>query len=351
MTKEKAKTKYKVRILEASEAELWDDFVDRSQNGTLFHKYGWMKAAEKQSNTHFYPLVCEKDGEGIISAFPVFIMKKMFLKLLFSPPPGCAIPYLGPVFSFSSNKEHRIETDLFNTVEAYELFIKSNYKPDYEYLLTSFYDVRIFKWLGYKVEPSYTYRLLLNECCDTIYSNFDKNIRNKIKKIQSSHEVEIKSAGLDSTERLLNDIKQRYMELDRYFKPGKDYLGDLIEIYGDDNLNLYECIVDGQYQTSFITIEYKNNVKFWLGGVHSNRITNGIIETIHWNNIVNASKRTFDYYERVGANTRHLCENKSRYGLKPVIYFTVEKWSNIGKIFYNIYQKYLEKRQAKENHA
>ena len=129
--------KYKICTLQPSESRIWDEFIDRSENGTIFHKYGWIQAAENHSKTSFYPLVREKSGEGIISAFPVFIAKKILFKILFSPPSGCVIPELGPVFHFRSSKQHRIESDLNHTIEAYDSYIKKNYDPDYYYILTN----------------------------------------------------------------------------------------------------------------------------------------------------------------------------------------------------------------------
>ncbi len=348
MSGKKIDEKYKVRVLDPSEADRWDDFIDQSSNGTLFHKYGWMKAAEAQSKTRFYPLVCEKDGEGLISVFPGFVSKELFLNLFFSPPPGCAIPELGPVFSLRSTKQHRIEADLYNTIAGFDAFIRNEYRPDYVNILTNIKDVRSYKWLDYSLEPGYTYRLPLNGDSAEIYQSFNANIRNKIKKIESSSTVDIKGAGAESIEHLLSELQSRYNELQRSFKLKEKYLHTLMSYFGGEQLKLYQCFVDGYPQTSFLTIEYKDNVKFWLGGVHNRTITNGIIETIHWNNIVDALERGFSYYERIGANTKHLCESKSRYGFRPEVYYKVEKWTSLGRVFHSAYENFFRKKSSRE---
>ena len=340
--------KYKIRLLEPSESSIWDEFIDRSENGTIFHKYGWMQAAENHSKTRFYPLVCEKSGEGIISVFPIFTAKKIFFKILFSPPPGCAIPELGPVFYFRSSKQHRIEADLNYTIEAYDSYIKKNYNPDYYYILNNLQDVRPYKWLRYSVEPGYTYRLYLDKNYVDLFNIFDKRIRNRINKIQNNGSVEIINVGSDKVHKIINEIKTRYSELSRSFNVSAEYVGTLLDIYGNQEMKLYECISDGSYQTSFITLEYKNNMKFWLGGVQNNTMKNGVNETIHWHNIVDASKRSLTYYERIGANTKHLCENKSKYGFRPDVYYKVEKWTQKGFVFHYLYDTYIRKNRKRD---
>lgn len=335
--------KYKVRVLETAEFDLWDEFIDRTPEGTIFHKFGWMKAAEKQSKTQFYPLICEKSGEGIISVFPVFLIKKLILNILFSPPPGCAIPELGPIFDIQSTKQRRIESDLNNSIEAYNEYIKMKFNPDYYYILTGMEDVRPFKWLNYSIEPAYTYRLPLNDNADVIYNNLDNRIRNKINKITTNGSMQIKKVKAINAKKLVEEIGSRYKELNRTFKLSDVYIRNLLDIYGNREMYLYECILNGSYQTSFITIEYKNNMKFWLGSVQSKTTKNGVSEAIHWYNICEALNRSYNYYERIGANTKHLCENKSKYGFRPQVYYKVEKWSRKGFIFYYIYENYIRK--------
>jgi hypothetical protein len=52
--------KYKIRVPKTTESRTWNEFIDSSDDGTLFHKFGWMITAAKQSRTRLYPLVCQK---------------------------------------------------------------------------------------------------------------------------------------------------------------------------------------------------------------------------------------------------------------------------------------------------
>lgn len=331
--------KYTVRLLAETEIQDWDIFIDEAYNGTIFHKFGWLQAAAKQSNTKLIPLVCEKSGSDIVAVFPLFLLKKFFLNILFSPPPGCAIPYLGPVFRFQSDKQARIEADQYHTIEAYDNYIHSYLRTDYLNVQTNMYDVRPYKWLNYKTEPLYTYRLCLDRSLDELFVNFEKNIRNKVKKIKKSGKVETKTADNKHVDILIDDINQRYKKLRRSFKPSTEYIRELLSHYGEKELQLRSCNYNDKYQTSFLTINYKKDIKFWLGGVSKEQIENGINEYIHWHLIQEAANKGHNYYERIGANTKHLCSHKSRYGFRPEVYYKVEKWSRIGNIFFGVYTR------------
>jgi hypothetical protein len=97
-----------VKIADEKDLEVWDKIVDSSEMGTIFHKLDWLRAAEKHTKTKLYPLI-GYEGREVVSLFPVFYKKKAFIKMSFSPPPKCAIPFMGPVFKYLSGRQTSIE--------------------------------------------------------------------------------------------------------------------------------------------------------------------------------------------------------------------------------------------------
>jgi hypothetical protein len=81
---------------------------------------------------------------------------------------------------------------------------------------------------------------------------------------------------------LINEIKSRYREMGINVKLNADYLFSLNEKYDGKGLNIYRKYLDGELLARFITLEYKNNLKFWLGGTKKNNIPAGINEFFHW---------------------------------------------------------------------
>jgi hypothetical protein len=60
--------------------------------------------------------------------------------------------------------------------------------------------------------------------------------------------------------------------------------------------------------------------------------------------IKNARERSMEYYEHIGANTKHLCDHKSRYGFEPDVYYKLEKWSVKGKMVHITYDALFRKK-------
>ncbi len=86
------------RIVSNDFAEEWDTIISQSPQGTLFHTWNWLKITEKHTDMKLFPVVGIKDNKPV-GVFPLFFQKKGPVRLVFSPPPHAALPYLGPVLA------------------------------------------------------------------------------------------------------------------------------------------------------------------------------------------------------------------------------------------------------------
>ena len=59
-----------VELLE--DKKRWDEFVETSPQGLLFHKWDFLKTVERHSNDQFLPY-CVYSGEELRCIFPFFI--------------------------------------------------------------------------------------------------------------------------------------------------------------------------------------------------------------------------------------------------------------------------------------
>src|SRR5665647_3548673 len=75
----------------------WDQFVETSPQGSLFHKWDFLKTVERHSMHRFLPYGVYS-GEELRCIFPFFIGRDHGLTVMNSPPPNTQIPYLGPAF-------------------------------------------------------------------------------------------------------------------------------------------------------------------------------------------------------------------------------------------------------------
>jgi hypothetical protein len=84
-----------VELLE--DKKRWDQFVETSPQGTLFHKWDFLKTVERHSEYQFLPY-CVYSGEELRCIFPFFIGRDNRLTVMRSPPLNAQIWYLGPAF-------------------------------------------------------------------------------------------------------------------------------------------------------------------------------------------------------------------------------------------------------------
>jgi len=330
-------SKYSIRELKTEDVEIWNQIVEGSENGTIFHKYEWLKAAEIASNTKFHPLVVVKSEQEIVCLLPVFFEKKLSFRIIHSPPPECAIPSLGPVFNHSSDKQNKIESERNQVIEIFDEFITEKFHPDYIRIITEIEDVRPFTWLNFNANPLYTYRLNLEKGEKNIFNNFDKRIRSRVRKVEKiDDEVKIVDCTIDE---LIADLNKRYNQKGRKFKLNEKYLQNLSEKFSPSNLKIQALQINSEKVSKFALLKYDDTVKFWLGGANLDKLQDGANEYIHWNNIKTGISEKYNFYERIGANTKHLCENKSKYDFRPSVMYTLEKWTTKGKIGLFIYGK------------
>ncbi len=167
--------------------ELWDRLVESSPHGTIFHRWKWLKIAEKHTNSKLYPLIGYKGAEPV-GVIPLFYQKKPFLKMVFSPPPHTAIPYLGPALvDYNKLKQTKKETNFVEFQRQVDEFITEELKANYTYISLPpvLLDPRPFQWTSYEVEPAYGYIMDLSNGVDYIWhKNCDRKLRQNIERVR-----------------------------------------------------------------------------------------------------------------------------------------------------------------------
>jgi hypothetical protein len=326
-------TQFDFRIADDAEVAGWNSAVDASPTGTPFHRVEWLRAAEAESGSKLHLLVCERAGEEISCRLPLFSMRKGPFRLLLSPPPGCAIPYLGPVYSLSSLKQYRIEADLDGVAQALDGYVKSALPHHYIRLITSpeLQDVRSFIWSGYSVKPEYTYRMPLREGRDALFKNFDQRVRYRAKQAQGRDDWSVRYDDADDYPAVLRHVRQRYEEQRRRFSPSDRYFESLREDLGGTVLRTRAIVAGEQWVSGMIFLRHDSNMKLWIGGAKPLGPFVGANERLQWDTIQNCIPDGVSYYENIGANTPRLCKNKSKYNLRPVPYYVLERGSLLAR--------------------
>lgn len=112
----------------------WDQFIDNSTYGTLFHKWDFLKIIEKYSGYQLHPYGIYRRDE-LICVFPIYTKEYMGAKIVASPPSNMAVPYLGFIMSQIAPHRHP-HCDVVSIYQRLNIF-KTKFNP----ALRTYYNV------------------------------------------------------------------------------------------------------------------------------------------------------------------------------------------------------------------
>jgi hypothetical protein len=324
-----------IKTASGEELEKWDRIIDACEHGSIFHKLQWLRAAQKHSRTRLLTLVGYK-GQEIVGLFPFFYMKKGPLKMFFSPPPGCAIPYLGPVFKDYEkiDKQRKREKTLCDFIGGAIEFIKKTVgKADYVsvYPVGCLTDMRPYIWDGFAVRAAYDYVIELEKSPEELLKNFSADLRTNIKKA-SEIDAEITEGGKEELLAIHSLLKERYVDQQGIeFSLSSDYLLELYENFAD-NLKIFAVKKDGEIISGAIKPFYKGRIIDWIG---QPKIASGrgvLNDLLHFKAIQWGCENGFKEYLIIGANTKRISDYKAKFNPALQVRFTAEKANAIARL-------------------
>jgi len=329
-----------IRLASEGDAVEWNNFIEKSHYGTIFHTWEWLKIAEKYSISKIFntPIKCKLyplmgyHGKELVTIFPLFRYKYFYYDLVTSPPRGVEIPYLGPVLKDYERQSKR-ESFLSDFIEEVNTFTSSNFKPLATILITSpgFFDHRPFYWNGYKsIAPLCTYEISLSPDLETIKNSFSKDVRHQISNAQTEGvEMQIGVNGVDSIYELLfmRRMEQGGTRLSSTMSP-KEYISNIYAKFSQTNLKTIIAYYKGEVIGGLITVNYKDKVQAWFGQPKPQ--IDGVNELMTWRMIAWAKENGYKKYEIIDgpARTPQLCNFKSKFNPYLVPYFTAKKMNS-----------------------
>ncbi len=166
-------SKLKCRPLVESEFVVYDELI--KQQGTVFAQRKWLSIFD----TEFTLLGLFNGGDQLIGTLPVHVTRKYGLPILLRSP---FTPYNGPYFSADLKSSTRLpESRRFFLSEIVTYISKQRLAICCLPLDPACNDCLPFRWSGYKVVPSYTYRIPLSQSENEINANFSSTRRRNIR--------------------------------------------------------------------------------------------------------------------------------------------------------------------------
>lgn len=165
---------FEIRRLVENEYALWDDFVDNSPQGTVFHKTYWLKASGENFRIYGY-----FKGNELFAGIPV-CYDQIFGCKYFSRP--LQTPYMGILFKEQDvkyvkkiSREKGISIRLIQRLKTEFYSINFNFTP-------GTVDLQPLIWEGFTCNVRYTYIINLNNSLEDIWKSMDVSRRRNIRK-------------------------------------------------------------------------------------------------------------------------------------------------------------------------
>lgn len=342
--------KMKLRIAQEEDAQLWDGLIDLSPQGTLFHKWAWLRIMEKHTGAKLYPLI-GFNGDVPVAVYPLFHKKTLFFSMVFSPPPHCAVLYLGPaIANYDTLKPLKREALLKDLQEAADEFISSRLKPDYILISTSpaLRDIRPLKWGGYEVKPVYSYCLNIKNGSEAVWKGFGKHFKYSINKAKKDG-VYVQIGSKEEVGVIYDLMFRRYQEQEKTVTMPKEYLLELYEKF-PSNMHVYVAKYDGKIETGVIDLWYKERITSWLGNPKTRLEKIYPNDLLFWETIEAGCKAGCKEYEIIGAaGVERLYCYYSKCNPDLLLWFTARKYSSfLSKTMETVYVHLLKPLSAKK---
>ena len=316
-----------VRELKKHECPIWDELVEKSLHGTIFHSSAWLTLCSELSNKKLKIYGCFRKDQ-LIGGCSFYTFKKGFFKIA-STAIGMS-PYGGVVLAQSPSSNVRKQEQTYSNI------IKSLCSPfDDEHfyyirLINSpgFTDIRPFVWNGWDGKIYYAYYFNLE---GDIEKTVSKNVRNTIRKA-------IKG---DITIKKLNDHSIFYDLFSMTFKRQnrnppvtKEFFEKIIDLLKSKNTGemWIAKTPSGEAVSAEIVIWDNKRAYRWAAASHTKFKGTGATSLLLYEIFQDLKNRGFKEINLMAANTPHLANFVSSFNPKLVPYYSIEKKTYITKI-------------------
>jgi hypothetical protein len=310
--------------------DTWNNFVEVSPYGQLFHRWEFLKIVEKHSGCKLFTYGVYK-GKELICIFPLFYRGKNGIKAILSPPAEAGIPFMGFVISPSypefrqRKKENYVEIIAKDIIEELKKVTPNQIAFS---LPPNFSDVREFVWDGYKAEINFTYVIDMEKPLDELLESFDEECKAEIRSVARQNLILKEMTDIDA---LYRALKKKY---DRQglsaMLPGQPYLTDLLSAF-PDNLKVYALYDSDSVVECLVNFEYKGRLTCWVGAVSPDKNAPAL-EYLIWELIKEKKARGFKEMEIQDANLKRLCLLRSKLNPGLEYFFYLHKNDTKGKL-------------------
>ncbi len=278
-------------------------------------------------------------------------MKKMQIRMVFSPPPQTALFYLGPIMIDSEKQnQHKREITFEKFQKSLDSYLINDLKANYISisLPPGLSDPRPFSWGGYTVEPAYDYIRNINYGIDYEWQNIPRKVRQNIYRAKSRG-ISVTQGDKRDLESIITLMKRRYETSNRQVTVPTEYLFDLYDYYSN-NIKIFSAWFNGEIISGVVSIIYKNCLYSWIGNPKTNSpVLPSPNDMLIWEEIKFCCMHGMNHYITLSAagNERLHTYYSSKMNADLQIRFTVKRHSFTAGIMERLYSGMLKPMNEK----
>jgi hypothetical protein len=284
---------FEVRELGKEEYGEWDSFVDKSPQGTVFHKTSWLQSIDRYG----FKIVACTHKESIVAGIPLPYTKRFGVRFGVNPP---FTPYLGVIFR-ESNQKYNVELSFERELSKALTETVKNIAPYVKYKFhCSFVDPLPFVYAGFSVSPSFNYVLSLEGSLASILGDMEKDTRNRIAR-SSKYNLEFSNSSKEMEKLVyLARASERARKNRTPPIPREGYYERYLDIFSKTNAVRSIIAKDGDNLLAGGTIAYDSKRAYYiLAGFNSESKYKGVGPLVIWMLIKHAKEtlglREFDF--------------------------------------------------------
>jgi hypothetical protein len=317
-------SEYEVRQVEPDEHDSWDEFVEQSPQGTLYHTSRWKRVIDAAYQPASLRLLACFGPHGIVGGCVLLDREKYGQRTGVTP---LLTPYAGflleePPGGKLSDKVSRQAAILgaMTAVLAKEFA--------YQNITNSpgLTDSRALDDAGYSVTPRFTYLLNLRLPLDELWQRLDGSVRRQIRKAER--------AQLALSDQF--DPRVGYDLFRGTFGRGG---GDcpvsqelFLAVTQGDALRDYRaihCVHDSEKLVAYIvTLRFRGTVYYAVASTHPDYLSEGHSSFLVWEVIKGLAGAEFETLDFVGANIPSIARFKEGFNPQLQLYFQVERFGS-----------------------
>lgn len=294
-----------------------DYYAMSSELGTVFGSREWHGIYNDKLNVFG---IFDK-GNKLTGGFHLFETRKYGLKYYRNPPFS---PHIGLFFENRSKNPAKAQSTVKNILSAVSNFLLSlRFRMFSAALPPGISDSQPFTWDGFKVIPSFTYRIDLSAGPERIFGEMMPERRNDINKARKDGIETIEVSDMDLVGNL---VRKTFARQDKSLD--MIHLESILNIYANEN-NSYAFVSfqEGKPIATCFCIYDKRTVYYLLGGYDDQNSHKGAGASAIWKAIEKAAIMKVDFFDFEGSMVPQIERYFRGFGGALTPYYTVNRAS------------------------